>query len=152
MRNAPSVIYPVGRCAFHARALLVLATIVAAALLGWRFGSAVDARLWLAMLLGAVLWLAWALRGWWRSPVGRLHWDAQATNLPSLVVGAWFWQGGAALEPQPVQRLEAALDLQRLMLLRLHAAQPVPRWVWVEQTSDPARWLDLRRALQRASV
>jgi hypothetical protein len=152
MRNAPSVMYPVGRCAFHVQALLVLAAIVAAALLGWRVGSAVDTRLWLATLLGAVLWLAWGLRAWWRSPVGRLHWDAQASNLPSVEVGAWFWHGGATLDPRPLQRLEPALDLQRLMLLRLHAPKSVPRWVWVQQTSDPARWLDLRRALQRGSA
>ena len=31
-----------------------------------------------------------------------------------------------------------------------HAAPSVPRWVWVQQANDPARWLDLRRALQRA--
>lgn len=152
MRNAPSVMYPVGRCAFHARTLLVVVAIVAAALLGWRVGSAVDTRLWLVTLLGAVLWLAWALRAWWRSPVGRLHWDAQASNLSSGEVGAWFWHAGAAPDPQPLLRVEPAPDLQQLRLLRLHAQKSVLRWLWVQQTSDPARWLDLRRALQRGSA
>lgn len=151
MRNAPSVMYPVGRCAFHAQALLVLAAIVAAALWGWR-GSAVDSRLWLATLAGALVWLAWALRGWWRSPVGQLRWDAQAPGAPDAEAGAWCWIGGGSLEPQAVQRLASALDLQGRVLLRLHAPPSVPRWVWVEQTEDPARWRDLRRALLRASA
>lgn len=149
MRNAPSVIYPVGRCAFHAQCLLLLAATVAAALWGWH-GSGVEPRLWQATLAGAVLWLAWALRAWWRSPTGQLHWDAQAAGPPGTPPGAWFWVAGGSLAPQPLLRLEPALDLQRLVLLRLHAAPSVPRWVWVQQANDPARWLDLRRALQRA--
>jgi hypothetical protein len=48
--------------------------------------------------------------------------------------------------------VEQALDLQRVVLLRLRSTASVPRWVWVQQPSDPARWLDLRRALQRASA
>ena len=151
MRNAPSVIYPVGRCAFHAQCLLVLAAIVAASIWGWR-GSGVDLRVWLATLAGAVLWLIWALRAWWRAPLGQLHWDAQAPGVRSAEAGVWFWVVGGSLAQQPLHRLEPALDLQRLMLLRLHASPSVPRWVWVQQTSDPARWLDLRRALQRASA
>ena len=48
--------------------------------------------------------------------------------------------------------VEQALDLQQVVLLRLRSAGLVPRWVWVQQHSDPARWLDLRRALIRASA
>lgn len=150
MRNAPSVMYPVGRCAFHGQLLLALAVIVAASLWGWR-GSGVDPLLWLITLAGALLWLAWALRAWWRSPVGRLHWDAQATGLQNTEAGAWFWLDSAGLAPQPLLGVETALDLQRVVLLRLRSVAAVPRWVWLQQPSDPARWLDLRRALQRAS-
>jgi hypothetical protein len=151
MRNAPSVMYPVGRCAFHALGLLVLAGLVAAVLWGWR-SSAIDTRVWLATLAGALFWLVWALCAWWRSPAGQLHWDAQAPAPQNTGVGAWFWRDSATQAPQPLQRLEPALDLQRLMLLRLHAPKLAPRWVWVQQTRDPARWLDLRRALQQASA
>lgn len=151
MRNAPSVTYPVGRCAFHALSLLVLSALVAASLWGWR-GSGVDLRLWLAALAGAVLWLAWALRAWWSMPSGQLHWDAQAPGLQGPQAGAWFWVDGASMARQPVYGVASSLDLQRLMLLRLRAAPSVPRWVWVQQANDPARWLELRRALQRASA
>ena len=151
MRNAPSVMYPVGRCAFHGQLLLLLAAVVAASLWGWR-GSGVDARLWLATLMGAVGWLVWALRSWWRSPAGRLHWDAQAPGLHHAEAGAWFWLDSSGLALKPVSGVETALDGQRVVLLRLRSTASVPRWVWVQQPSDPARWLALRRALQRASA
>lgn len=151
MRNAPSVMYPVGRCALAGRLLLVLGSAVAAAFWGWH-GSGVDTRLWLAMLAGAMLWWVWALRTWWRAPTGQLHWDALAAGLPGTEAGAWFWLDSAGLAPQPVLGMEQALDLQRVVLLRLRSAGTAPRWLWVQQTSDPVRWLDLRRALLRASA
>lgn len=151
MRNAPSVTYPVGRCAFHAQCLLALAALVAMSLWAWR-GSGVDGRLWLATLAGALLWLVWALRAWWNMPAGQLRWDAQATGVQGLEAGAWLWIDAASAAPQPVAGLASSLDLQGLMLLRLRAAPSVPRWVWVQRARDPARWLDLRRALQRAGA
>jgi hypothetical protein len=83
---------------------------------------------------------------------GQLHWDALASGLQSTEAGVWFWLDSAGLAPQPVLGVEQALDLQQVMLLRLRSAGLVPRWVWVQQHSDPARWLDLRRALLRASA
>lgn len=151
MRNAPSVMYPVGRCAFHGQLLLVLAVVVAASLWGWR-GSGVDTRLWLTALTAALFWLAWALRAWWHAPTGQLHWDALASGLQRTEAGVWFWLDSAGLAPQPVLGVEQALDLQQVVLLRLRSAGLAPRWVWVQQHSDPARWLDLRRALLRASA
>lgn len=151
MRNAPSVTYPVGRCAFHAKLLLVLAAVVAASLWGW-LGSGVDMGLWLTLVVGAVLWLVWALHAWWRAPFGRLHWDAQAPGLQDAEAGAWFWFNSTEQTPQPVLGVQQALDLQGVVLLRLRSTASVPRWVWVQQAGDPARWLDLRRALQRASA
>ena len=151
MRNAPSVMYPVRRCAFAGQLLLVLAAAVAAALWGWH-GSGVDIRLWLAMLAGAMLWLLWALRTWWCAPTGQLHWDALAAGLSNTEAGAWFWLDSAGLASQPVLGVEQVLDLQRVVLLRLRSAGLASRWLWVQQTSDPVRWLDLRRALQRASA
>jgi hypothetical protein len=151
MRNAPSVMYPVGRCAFHGQLLMLLAGAVAASLWGWR-GSGVDTRLWLLALAGALLWLSWALRAWWRSPSGHLHWDGRAAGLQNTETGAWFWLDSVGLEPQRVLGVAQALDLQWVVLLRLRSAAAVPRWVWVQRPSDPARWLDLRRALQRAAA
>jgi hypothetical protein len=151
MRNAPSVMYPVGRCAFAGQLLLVLAAAVTAALWGWH-ESGVDTRLWFAALAGALLWLVWALRTWWRAPTGQLHWDALASGLQSTAAGAWFWLDNTGLVSHPVLGVEQVLDLQRVVLLRLRSVTSAPRWVWAQQPSDPARWLDLRRALQRASA
>jgi hypothetical protein len=131
--------------------LLALFVLVASSLWAWR-GSSIDPRVWLAVLAGALLWLAWALRLWWNMPTGQLRWDAQAPGVQGLEVGAWFWIGGVSTVPQPVAGLAPSLDLQRLILLRLRAAPGAPRWVWVQRSSDPARWLDLRRALQRATA
>ncbi len=150
MHNAPSVMYPVGRCAFQGQGLAVLAAIVAATLWGWR-GAGADMRLWLAVSAGAMLWLVWAWRGWSRSPTGQLQWDAQAAGLRSTQPGAWFWLDSAGVAPQPVPGVDVALDLQQRVLLRLSSRSQAPRWIWVEAASDPARWLDLRRALMQAA-
>ncbi len=152
MRNAPSVIYPVGRCRFHFLMVLLLAwpgPVVGA--LWWTTASArpgpVNALICAA---GALLWVAWvvcAALSWWRAPTGRLQWDAQARSGS----GAWRWHGSA--HPQPHQELpgvELMVDLQSWMLLRLHgeASGARRRWMWLERARDPLRWRDLRRALQ----
>jgi hypothetical protein len=49
-----------------------------------------------------------------------------------------------------LQRVEMVLDLQGRALLRLHNADALARWVWVERARNPALWNDLRRALVAA--
>jgi hypothetical protein len=154
MRNAPSVVFPVGRSAFYGR-ILMLVGALALLVLGWwglsqrsvpdmlSFGSA-GVLLW-------VLWAAWAWRGWRQSPVGHLQWDAKASPIADpLRAGAWRWSRAVSEDGVLLLAVEQALDLQSRILLRLRCADRSSLWVWVERSGDPMRWNDLRRALTGA--
>lgn len=150
MRNAPSVTYPVGRCAVHGKVLTLLGALglLALALLAMLWASASAAWLW----GGGLAWLCWsalALRTWWRSPSASLQWDARAASasaLPGERVGGWRWHG-AGLPVSDLERVEWVVDAQTVLLLRLKPLAAPARWVWLEARSDPVRWDDLRRAL-----
>lgn len=157
MRNAPSVVYPVGRCRFYAGLLIFLGLLSLVVLLYWTWpwvSPGVDplsaSDRW-AGPVGAVLWLGWggfAVFSWRRSPIGALQWDAlgsQATG--EAATGVWRWRSAAYRDGTPLQQVRLALDLQSRMLLCLRNTDAAQTWVWVEQGSDPPRWFDLRRAL-----
>lgn len=154
MHNAPSVIYPVGRCRLGAALLGVLATAGLFMLLLW--WSVVmnpsPAQRW-AGWTGTVLWLGWGLWtvwDWRRSPRGWLEWDAlapAASLVPSDGQGAWRWRDAKHQETTGLRGVELAADLQILALVRLQGPGRHPRWTWMEQWRAPARWHDLRRAL-----
>jgi toxin CptA len=140
MHSAPSVSYPVGRSAFAGRLLAGLAALGLAAAAAWTVqSSSFGWRAALAWVL-ALACAGFALRAWWRSPVGVLHWDGNA----------WHWQDDAGLAPG---RLECALDLQARMLLRWQGETGAVRWPWVERKAAPSHWDALRRAVySRAST
>ena len=154
MHNAPSVIYPVGRCRFFAVMLLLLALVALTTLILW--WSTVSIRssfhLWVGWV-GAALWLGWAFlaaKDWRHSPRGRLEWDAHAPAVslfPTEGQGAWLWRDARRMEATCLYGLEVAVDLQILALLRLKGPGCHPRWTWVERRRDPLRWNDLRRAI-----
>ena len=148
MVSAPSVSFPVGRCRFYAWALLALAVSGLAVLGVWVFG--VEQRREWPGWLGAAAWMLWlvfAAWSWWRSPVGHLRWDATAPGPDATRAGAWMWRSASSPEGAPLQRVEWMVDLQTHVLLCLHSADALTRWVWVERGRDPARWRDLRCAL-----
>jgi toxin CptA len=164
MRNAPSVMFPVGRCRFYAVLLVSLGVLALAVLLlaCWPLLSPGEGRLVaaatptdvLAGVFGILLWLGWgafALASWRRSPVGQLQWDAHSSPQPGAPApekaGVWRWHSTAYRDGTPLQQVHLALDLQSRMLLRLRNTDAVHSWVWVEQRRDPSRWSDLRRAL-----
>lgn len=154
MHNAPSVIYPVGRCRFVASLLWLLAVASLLMLVLW-WATVIDPSLahrW-AGWTGTALWLGWgvwAARDWLRSPRGWLEWDAHAplaSLAPSDGRGAWRWRSAGQGEATSLSRVELAADLQILALVRLQGTGRHPRWTWMEQWRAPARWNDLRRAL-----
>ncbi|MDP2416678.1 MAG: hypothetical protein U1D25_01360 [Hydrogenophaga sp.] len=155
MRNAPSVIYPVGRCFFYAGLLCMLAVLSLLVLLWWIWLGADGQVPRMASWFGAVLWLAWAgfaWRSWVHAPVGLLQWDALATPPNELSRdGMWRWQRDKHSDGAPLQQVERVLDLQSRLLLRVRNPDGAHRWLWVEQFSDPSRWNGLRRALFQAS-
>lgn len=152
MRNAPSVTYPVGRCAFYGRLLLLLGATGLAAMVGLWLGFP-RATWW--MRSGAlVLWLLWSGFAWWdwrRLPQGRLQWSGRGASdegavTPDLRAGSWWWQEGDQPQ-QMLQRVQWVLDAQSVVLLRLRVGPWRSRWAWLEASRDPARWEALRRAL-----
>lgn len=158
MRNAPSVVFPVGRCAFYAGLLCALAGLGLLVLLLWWWpwlGAAADVP-WLTRVagwLGGLLWLGWAgfaWRSWLNAPVGWLQWDALGAPVSGQTrAGVWHWHRDALADGAPLQQVERVLDLQSRMLLRVRNPDGAHRWLWVECDSDPTRWNDLRRALVR---
>lgn len=149
MRSAPSVTYPVGRSVLFLRLLVVvgaLGTVAAVWVITCGQG------LW--ALAGGVAWVGWvsgAMQAWFRQPQGRLAWTVSAEHpvdpAHRAVAGSWSWFSAAYVGGVVLQRVERVHDLQTWMLLRLHNPDGARTWVWVERTSDPQRWDDLRRAL-----
>lgn len=134
MHNAPSVTYPVGRSRFQLRLQCAVWWLGVAVVAAWCWRSGVP--LGRQMLAGAAVLLAGAgvLWGWWRAPVGSLRWDGQQ----------WFWTvGGASV----AVRVHARLDLQRHLLLALQPDPGRSFACWVDCSSQPQRWRDLRRAV-----
>jgi hypothetical protein len=161
MRSAPSVVYPVGRCFFFAVSLVLVGCLALALLVVWwwpllglstqPYRAEMATAAWVGGLLGGVLWLVWmvaALRSWRQTPRGELQWDAQGPS-PGLraVPGVWRWRSAGLTEATALLQVQLVLDGQVCMLLRLRSAWSVPHWIWVEQSSAPGRWLDMRRAL-----
>lgn len=151
MHSAPSVVFPVGRCIWYGVMFAVLAVLGVCALgawwwlSGWRYGSG---------FAGALLWTTWAcFAAWtWRhAPVGQLRWNGPSRHGDDVSMGSWYWHSAACPEGAVLRRVERVLDLQVVALLRLHNADALARWVWVERARDPARWMRLRRALVSAS-
>lgn len=154
MRNAPSVSYPVGRCAFHG--CLLLLTGLAAAVAGvlwWLLSWAPPG--WLGGL-GVGVWAIWAalaLRSWRRVPTGCLQWDAHASaDTVRTGNGCWRWSGSEGEPVLTLDTVQTVLDAQGVMLLRLTTPAGPCQWVWVDRARDLARWDDLRRALKGHAI
>jgi len=90
------------------------------------------ASLFLLMLLAGAFCIAARARA--RQPSGNLIWDGEQ----------WMWSGW---EVQANLRVHCVIDLQRWMLLRVHASAGTAIWLWLETREASARWLALRRAV-----
>jgi hypothetical protein len=147
MQNAPSVSYPVGRCVWYGWLLVTLGFLQAVVWGLWGWQRAADG--WPLPAAGAAVCVAWCWMAWrsWRQPmVGRLHWDALAPGAAQDRPGGWLWHAGPETTGTSLTHVDVAFDGQTVAWLRLGGAAGVPRWVCVQQASDPPRWNDLRRA------
>lgn len=135
--HAPPVSYPVGRSLWVLGMLMGCWVLAAAVTAGWwHLAAPGHAGPWLGVA-ALVLSGGGALWGWQRSPTGVLQWDGQD----------WQWQSAGYQSPTTVDAPEPVLDLQNLLLVRMHNRAGAPWWVWADAASDPLHWLDLRRAL-----
>ncbi len=140
-RRAPSVQYPLRRSRVLGALLLALLFTGAGVVAAWVGFGARDAVLSAAVALG--LWLlaaAGASHFWWRQPRGVLQFDGQAWTLGPT---AKSFSGPLALSVPP----EVLLDLQAHLWVRIVPSGHSSQWLWLERSSQPERWMDLRRAV-----
>lgn len=144
MHNAPSVSYPVGRCAFQRRLLLAQTVLSLLLMLGWALTQPVTwAWLGVSVVLAAMTLLQWRTTGsqsrtlLWSDGV----WLIQPTSMPLSTTAARHCVG--AVKP--------VFDGQSTLLLRWQSTSDRlgsgRRWLWLNQSSSPSQWLDLRRAV-----
>ena len=140
-RRAPSVQYPLWRSRVLGALLLALLFTGAGVAVAWVSSGARDAVVSAAVALG--LWLlaaAGAAHFWWGQPRGVLQFDGQAWTLGQT---AKSFSGPLALSVPP----EVLLDLQVHLWVRIVPIGHSAQWLWLERSSQPERWMDLRRAV-----
>ena len=140
-RRAPSVQYPLRRSRVLGALLLALLFTGAGVVAAWVSSGARDVVLSAAVALG--LWLsaaAGAAHFWWSQPRGVLQFDGQAWTLGQT---AKSFSGPLALSVPP----EVLLDLQAHLWVRIVPIGHSSQWLWLERSSQPERWMDLRRAV-----
>lgn len=150
MHSAPSVAYPVGRCALWRSLLLGQVFGSAAILLAWACLQPLGA-MWclgaglMALALGAHVQVM-------RQGPEVLHWDGRDWHRRPGIETAL---AGMAVANDCVGDVKVVLDMQDALLLRWRTAyesdifQPlVPSaWLWLGRERCPAHWLDVRRAV-----
>ncbi len=138
MHNAPAVTYPVGRSSIQGSLALVLWLLGVAATIAWALTSPDVWRVAAAASLCTVAAVLAAL-AWWRTGTGEVQWNADGWQLRLR---------GQAGDGKPV----VVLDLQGSLLLRWHATRGAGGWLWLDRSSAPARWDDLRRAVYSRAI
>ena len=142
MHNAPSVSYPVGRCAFQALLFVGLNLFTSAVLLAWALHQGLDFVWCAAVAFNAIAaYLGWqALRY-----AATLTWDGQV----------WCLHDQNSGQVEALGEVHVALDVQKALLLRWLPAsdtlQAKPQWLWLGLQISDNRWQDLRRAVYQRS-
>jgi hypothetical protein len=142
MHNAPSVSYPVGRCAFQAWLFVGLTLLTAAVLLAWALHQGLGFVWWgaaTACAIAVYLGLQ-ALRY-----AATLTWDGQV----------WYLHDQSSGQVDTLGKVHVTLDVQKALLLRWLPAsdtlQAKPQWLWLALQASDNRWQDLRRAVYQRS-
>jgi len=139
-RRPPSVRYPLRRSAVLG---MLLAAVVLAGAAGLGAWVVLGTRAALLPILAAFCLGAAALLGaahfWWHQADGALQFDGQAWILSR--------PGPAGMSLVLAASPEVLLDLQGYLWVRILPAGHPPLWLWLERSSQPEHWMDLRRAV-----
>lgn len=140
-RRPPSVQYPL--CRSRALGVLLAAWLLAggSVLVAWIAWGGRAAHLSIAVAL--CFWLpamAAAMHFWWSQARGVLQFDGQAWTLNRVAPPTSV---PLTLSAPP----EVLLDLQAHLWVRILLVGHPPLWLWLERSSQPERWMDLRRAV-----
>ena len=140
-RRAPSVQYPLRRSRVLGALLLALLFTGAGVVAAWMSSGARDAVVSAAVALGLWLSAAAGAAHFWRSqPRGVLQFNGQTWTLGQT---AKSFSGPLALSTPP----EVLLDLQAHLWVRVVPMGHASQWLWLQRSSQPERWMDLRRAV-----
>ena len=138
MHNAPSVSYPVGRCAFQRWLYVFFTLLTSTVLLAWALNQD------MTWILGAAAgFAALAIFSGWRAlqQAGMLTWDGQV----------WCLHDQGAGHEDALGEVHVMLDVQKALLLRWQPASDTlngkSRWLWLGPQASDNRWQDLRRAV-----
>ena len=144
MHNAPSVSYPVGRCAFQ-RWLYAGFTVLTSALLwAWALNQGLTS-LWF-VAAGAAVW------------GGCTGWRAMRRHATLTWAGqVWCLHDQSSGMEDELGVVDVILDVQKALLLRWQPASATlnlkPQWLWLNAQADCVHWQALRCAVyQRADL
>ncbi len=142
MHNAPSVSYPVGRCAFQRWLYVLLVLFTSAMLCAWALSQGLTLAWWgAACAMGMGTLSGWLALGWF----GVITWDGQA----------WWLQDQVGTHEIALGDVEVILDVQKALLLRWQPASDTlrakPRWLWLSAENANHHWQDFRRAVYQRS-
>src|SRR6218665_487219 len=137
-RHPPAVQYPLQRSA-----------VLGALLVFWLLGSAMVLAAWVGVGARSAWGAGWVAAGPWARAgalyfwlgqfSGLIRWDGRAWALETSRPGAISWP----LSGPP----EVLLDMQTQLWLCVRPMERRRIWLWRERSSQPERWLDLRRAV-----
>jgi hypothetical protein len=145
--SAPAVRYAFGRSAASGFVLLFLAVVSGSGLVAFWLAVRLSPASLAGLLCGVAGWCAAsaaAFRYWARSPVGLLAWDGQEWALQ--LAGAH--EADASL-PEPPHVL---WDLQTTLWIMVKRQRRKPLWLWLDRSTRPERWSDLRRAVYSPAI
>jgi hypothetical protein len=137
MHSAPSVSYPVGRCAFQ-RVVVVTMVLVTAGVFGvWVWQQGVTWAFEVAVVLAG-----WGCYGGVRalSDTATLTWHGQG----------WCLHDQQRNKPDVLGEVVVVLDFQKTLLLRWQPASDTLRtstWLWLREGRLSAPWHELRCAV-----
>jgi hypothetical protein len=143
MHNAPSVSYPVGRCAFQRWLYLIFTCLASAAWLVWALSQGQSVWLW----LGACAWIVASVEGWraLRPRDVTLSWDGQV----------WCLHSASRHLNDQLGSVEVCWDVQKALLLKWQPSSDTlgasMRWLWLGQAVSPTQWQAVRRAVYARS-
>ena len=139
MHNAPSVSYPVGRCAFQRFTWFALSGIAVIVMLAWFMLQPVS---WPMCFCGFVTTLGIGL-GWrnFQSQSGILSWNGDG----------WCWHSRGDGTDDALGEVFVAFDAQKALVLRWQPTSGrlamLGTYLWLGQERATQRWLNLRCAV-----
>ena len=138
MHNAPSVSYPVGRCAFHRWLYLSTIALTSAVLFTWALSQGLS---WSWGVAAGAAAVGTYLGRQAQQQIGVLTWDGQVWCLHDQ---------GLGLE-DALGEVRVMLDVQKALLLRWQPASDTlhaqPIWLWLDAEQSPACWQEDRKSV-----